>query len=94
MEIASTGGLEALVLVNVILGVFCLGCVLVVLGAVWLDVRERRAWRAMVPDGWPPPGEEAEDLDRSSPPTRGRALPVSPRKKGSAPNSLTGGAVS
>ena len=55
------GTVELLVAVNVALGAFCAACVIAVAVAVWLDVRERRRWRALVPDCWPPPGVEPED---------------------------------
>ena len=47
---------EALYLVKWILGALLVVSVLLIGGAAWLDVRERRRWRAMVPDAWPPTG--------------------------------------
>ena len=51
----------SLVLLNLALGLACLGCVVAVSVAVWLDIRERRQWRALVPPCWPPPGVDPED---------------------------------
>lgn len=50
-----------LVILNLVLGVACLGCVLAVAVAAWLDIRERRHWRAIVPPCWPPPGVDPAD---------------------------------
>ena len=50
-----------LVLMNVALGLACLGCVVAVAIAAWMDVRERRRWRALVPPCWPPPGIDPAD---------------------------------
>ena len=50
-----------LVILNLALGIACLGCVVAVAAAAWLDIRERRQWRAMVPDCWPPPGVDPAD---------------------------------
>jgi hypothetical protein len=57
------GTVDLLIAVNVALGAFCAACVVAVAIAVWLDVRERRRWRAMVPDCWPPPGVALEDAE-------------------------------
>ena len=54
------GSVQLLVVTNAVLGVFCAACVLAVGIAVWMDVRERRRWRRMVPDCWPPPGVDPE----------------------------------
>ena len=50
-----------LVILNLALGLACLGCVAAVAVAAWLDIRERRSWRAMVPPCWPPPGIDPAD---------------------------------
>jgi hypothetical protein len=41
---------------NIALGLVCLAFLTTVAVAVWRDVRERRRWRAMIPEGWPPRG--------------------------------------
>ncbi len=61
MNPADAATIEALMLVKWILGGLLAVFSALVLGAAWLDVRERRRqrkrWRAMVPDGWPPVSE-------------------------------------
>ena len=47
---------EALMLVKWIIGGFLMLCTALVIGAAIADIRERRRWRAMVPDCWPPAG--------------------------------------
>ncbi len=58
-----------LVILNVALALACLGCVVAVTVAAWLDVRERRQWRAMVPPCWPPPGIDPADAYAEELPT-------------------------
>jgi len=53
--------ISPLVIMNLALGIACLGCVVAVAVAAWLDVRERRRWRALVPPCWPPPGVDPSD---------------------------------
>lgn len=60
---------------NVALGLFCLASVIAVLVAVALDVRERRRWRSMVPEGWPPPGVSLQDACCLPPPSPPRPQP-------------------
>ena len=50
-----------LVILNLALGFACLGCVVAVAVAAWLDIRERRQRRALVPPCWPPPGVDPAD---------------------------------
>ena len=45
---------DAILAVNIFLAAFCLGVVLVVVGAVFRDMWERHRRRRMIPDGWPP----------------------------------------
>lgn len=56
-----------LILLNIALGLACAGCVLAIGVAVWLDVRERRRWRALVPPCWPPPGVDPADAYADEP---------------------------
>ena len=51
-----------LVILNLVLGAACASAVVAVSVAAWLDVRERRRWRAMVPPCWPPPGVDLVDV--------------------------------
>ncbi len=67
------GTVDLLIAVNVALGAFCAACVVAVAIAVWLDVRERRQWRAMVPDCWPPPGVDLDEDESEALTTHGRA---------------------
>jgi hypothetical protein len=46
--------LDGIVVVNIALGALCIGAAVTVLAAAFLDGRERRRWRAMVFDYWPP----------------------------------------
>ena len=57
----SSPSLKGLLVMNVVLAVFCAGAVLAVSIAVFLDWRERRQRRALVPSCWPPPGVSPED---------------------------------
>ena len=60
----------SLVLMNLALGLACLGCVVAVAVAAWLDIRERRQWRALVPPCWPPPGiDPADAYSNEEPPS-------------------------
>jgi hypothetical protein len=60
-----------LVLVNVILGIGCVGCLVAVGIAVVLDVAERRRWRRSIPKGWPPDAPRARHIATLLP--RGRS---------------------
>lgn len=65
-----------LVILNLALGLACMGSVVAVSVAAWLDVRERRQWRALVPPCWPPPGVDPADAyvdvpERKTPQTHG-----------------------
>jgi len=62
MALADLTTIEALYLIKWIFGIALGLGVLVLVGAVVLDVRERRRWRAMVPDCWPPPGTLHDEL--------------------------------
>lgn len=80
MDPATASALNGLLIVKVVLGILCFGSVLAVSIAAWLDVRERRRWRAIVPPCWPPPGVDPEaayapDLVREESTIR-RPLPV------------------
>lgn len=50
-----------LVILNLVLGAACAVCVAAVAIAAYLDLREKRRWRAMVPPCWPPPGVDPRD---------------------------------
>jgi hypothetical protein len=63
-----------LVILNLALGLACLGCVVAVAVAAWLDIRERRCWRALVPDCWPPPGVDPGDAYAVDTPLRASSL--------------------
>lgn len=67
----------ALVILNLALGLACLGSVVAVAVAAWLDVRERRRWRDLVPPCWPPPGVDPADAYADETPRRASALPRS-----------------
>jgi len=54
-------GTTPLVILNLVLGGACAVCVLIVIVAAYLDVRERRRWKSMVPPCWPPPGVDPRD---------------------------------
>ena len=60
MDPATATALDGLLIVKIVLGVLCFGSVLAVSIAAWLDLRERRRWRAIVPPCWPPPGVDPE----------------------------------
>jgi hypothetical protein len=66
-----------LTVVNVALGAACLALLVVVLVAVRRDRAERRRWRRMVPDAWPPAGV---DLD-APPRARERRAPRRSREE-------------
>ncbi len=65
--------------VNVVLALACLAIAVTVGVAVWLDVRERRRWRAMVPPCWPPPGVDPADAYVES---EAKEAPAQPRSQG------------
>lgn len=44
--------------VNLLLAAGCLGLLVAVVVAAHKDRRERRRWRRMVPDAWPPAGAD------------------------------------
>ena len=72
MESQLAGSVTSLLVMNVVLATLCGGGVLAVLCAVFLDLRERRQWRHLVPPCWPPPGVDPEaayatDLVTSAP---------------------------
>ena len=68
MNTATDPSTFALILVNLMLGVFCLGCVIAVSIAVALDVAERRRWRRSIPNGWPPdePAARSRPIEASA----------------------------
>ena len=57
MDPADAEMVETLMLVKWIFGGLLALFAALIIGAAVMDVRERRRWRAMVPDGWPPAGE-------------------------------------
>ena len=63
-DVMDPATVEALYLVKWILGGLLAACALFISGAAWLDWRERRRWRAMVPDAWPPAGQLQEEQRR------------------------------
>lgn len=56
MDATLSTGPNGLLFLNVLLLVLCAAAVFAVTVAAWLDVRERRRRRALVPPCWPPPG--------------------------------------
>ena len=62
MDVPTDTSTLPLVVLNLVMAAICLAGVLAVLVAVFLDVRERRRWRAAVPPCWPPPGCDDEGL--------------------------------
>ena len=60
MDAAVERSLDGILILNVSLALICFVAVVSVAVAVWLDLRERRRWRSIVPPCWPPPGVDPE----------------------------------
>ena len=63
MALADLTTVQALYLIKWIFGIALGVGVLALLGACVLDIRERRRWRAMVPDCWPPSGQLHDEVN-------------------------------
>lgn len=85
MYVLATPGTQGLVVLNIVLGLLCLGAVLAVTVAAALDLLERRRWRALVPPCWPPPGVDPDSACLIDPPRPAR------RPAGARPSPAWGG---